>query len=90
MSSPGSSSCIVPGCSPIRAAPSWSFWALSSPMTSSGPGRMTKPANIAATFFRSSSASSYWSSSQSRTIAGATHGTPRIWPSAIGWNTWQT
>jgi hypothetical protein len=39
---------------------------------------------------RSSSASSYWSSSQSRTIAGATQGTPRIWPSAIGWNTWQT
>jgi hypothetical protein len=30
-------------------------------MTSSGPGRVTKPANIAATFFRSSSASSYWS-----------------------------
>ena len=58
-------------------------------MTSSGPGRVTKPANIAATFFRSSSASSYWSSSHSRTIAGATHGTPRIWPSAIGWNTWQ-
>ena len=59
-------------------------------MTSSGPGRVTKPANIAATFFRSSSASSYWSSSHSRTIAGATQGTPRIWPSAIGWNTWQT
>ena len=90
MSSPGSSNCIVPGCRPIRAAPSASFWALSSPMTSSGPGRVTKPANIAATFFRSSSASSYWSSSQSRTMAGATQGTPRIWPSAIGWNTCST
>jgi hypothetical protein len=63
---------------------------LSSPMTSSGPGRVTKPANIAATFFRSSSASSYWSRSHSRTTAGATHGTPRICPSAIGWNTWHT
>ena len=51
------------------AAPSGS--ASASPIIgSSGAVLVMKPANIAAVFFRSSSASSYWSSRNSRTIAG--------------------
>ena len=51
---------------------------------STGAGLVMKPANIAAVFFRSSSASSYWSSRNSRTMAGAICGRPRIWPASMG------
>lgn len=43
-----------------------------------------KPANNSSVFFRSSSASSYWSRRNSRTMAGATCGGPRICPVSIG------
>ena len=65
------------------AAPSRS--ASASPiMGSSGAVLVMKPANIAAVFFRSSSASSYWSKRNRRTMAGAICGSPRIWPASMG------
>ena len=45
-----------------------------------------KPANIAAVFFLTSSASSYWSSSFNLTNARVSHGSPRIWPGRKGRN----
>ena len=55
---------------------------------SSGERRVMKPANIAAVFLRTSSASSYWSSSLSLTSARASHGSPRICPGRSGRNRW--
>ena len=43
-----------------------------------------KPANIAAVFLRTSSASSYWSSSFSFTSARESQGSPRICPGRRG------
>ena len=51
--------------------------------TSSGVAVVMKAANIAAMRLRSSSASSYWSSKNSRTRAGVISGTPRIWPGRV-------
>ena len=90
-SSPGSNSVMAlasswatatPG-SPVPATPPASVDSCGAAFgknASSGFWRVMKPIIIAANFFRSSSASSYWSSSHSRTSALAIHGTPRNWP----------
>lgn len=86
-SSPGSSFTIEPGSRPASGAPEASFCSSPGllPITgSSGLFSMMKAANIAASFFRTSSASSYWSSSWSFTSTCVSQGWPRCWPGRSG------